>query len=248
MLSEILDTGTVKTGAGEVLPLNSAIDRQEGEFIARLIRERGFSQSLEIGCAYGISSLFICDALAVNPNWSHTIIDPNQQSEWLGVGIANLLRADMLQFTLIEEPSELALPKLLGKGFRCDFAFIDGWHTFDHALLDFFYVNRLLSVGGVVVLDDVDYPSIAKLARFICRLPGYRVVGHVGSVQEMSLRRKLLKGVLSSVAGLTPRRLSSNVFRPEVCSTSESLGIAGTMVAFEKVLEDSRSYNWFEEF
>jgi len=42
----------------------------------------------------------------------------------------------------------------------------DRWHTFDHTLVDFFFIDRMLDVGGMIS-DDVGYPSICRLCHFI---------------------------------------------------------------------------------
>jgi len=34
------------------------------------------------------------------------------------------------------------LPRLLESGKKIDFAYIDGWHTFDYTLLDWCYIDR----------------------------------------------------------------------------------------------------------
>src|SRR5215813_8547482 len=54
------------------------ISAEEGRFLQELIRAKRPSKSIEIGCAYGISSLFICEALREVGAKSHTIIDPYQ--------------------------------------------------------------------------------------------------------------------------------------------------------------------------
>jgi hypothetical protein len=82
--------------------------------------------------------LYICEALSGQGSGRHTILDPGQYSDFHGVGIANLKRAGFDFFELIEKPA------LLAEGRKFQFALIDGWHTFDHTLLDLFYVNRLL--------------------------------------------------------------------------------------------------------
>jgi len=51
------------------------------------------------------------------------------------------------------------------EGTQIEFAVLDGWHTFDQGLIDFFYISRMLSVGGVVSLDEVNYESVHKLVR-----------------------------------------------------------------------------------
>jgi len=38
----------------------------------------------------------------------------------------------------------------LARGVKIDFAFVDGWHTFDYTLIDFFYIDKILRSGGLV--------------------------------------------------------------------------------------------------
>ena len=50
--------------------------------------------------------------------------------------------------------SYIALPKLLEK-YKYnyfDFIFIDGFHTFDYTLVDFFFSNLLLKINGIIVI------------------------------------------------------------------------------------------------
>lgn len=115
--------------------------RQEGEFLQKIIDEAKPKQSLEIGLAYGVSSLFICDALARIPGARHIIVDPAQfdAEYWKGAGLNNLKAAgysEMIEFYNL--PSHIALPKLESDGRQVEFAFIDGAHQFDHVMVDFF--------------------------------------------------------------------------------------------------------------
>ncbi len=73
------------------------------------------------------------------------------------------------QHTLVEEPNYLALPKLLQSGVQLDFAYIDGWHTFEYALLDFFYIDKMLAERGVVSFNDAGWPSVHKVIKFVLR-------------------------------------------------------------------------------
>ena len=145
VLSEILETGVTKTASGSsTIKIHSSISASEGQFLQKLVRQLNPTISLEVGLAYGISALFICDALNAHNGTHHIVIDPNQSSRehpwgWGGIGIANLRRAgygDIVR--LIEAPSYRALAELEGSGQRIDFAFIDGMHTFDFTLVDFF--------------------------------------------------------------------------------------------------------------
>jgi hypothetical protein len=86
----------------------------------------------------------VCDALVANSAESkHIVLDPCQSTAYGNIGVQNVRRAgyeDLVEF--YEEPSELALPRRLAKDIRIQVAIIDGWHTFDHTLIDFFILTR----------------------------------------------------------------------------------------------------------
>lgn len=176
ILSEILRSNQVVDARGELRPLTVNMDQAEGELIVRVFEAVKPDLSLEIGFAYGVSTLFACSALDRNSKFArHIVVDPCQSSLYEGIGMLNLERAGYDRFVeLIEEPSETALPRLLHARTRIQAAIIDGWHTFDHALVDFFYVNKMLDPGGVVIFDDVNMPAIARLIGHVLTYPAYR--------------------------------------------------------------------------
>jgi len=234
VLAEILRTKRSLTADGKTsVDIHSAISEEEGQMLGRLIAARKPKISLEVGLAFGISALFICEAMqqaTLNPR--HIVIDPAQHAEqhWKGIGLSNLTRAGFGEFVeFIEKPSQIALAELVSAGRKIDFAFIDGEHLFDHALVDFFFVDKLLNIGGTVVLDDTVWPSIRRLARFIATNRAYRVIDHVGS----------------DIPGKS-RHLSYST--PETIELDRKLGLEGTSIAFEKMGNDSRRYDYYEPF
>jgi hypothetical protein len=127
--------------------------------------------------AQGISTLFICQAHRDNGTGCHTAIDPFQERWFKSIGLANIERAqlkDVLRF--YQAPSEEVLPRLCAQDERFDFAFIDGNHRFDYALVDFFYIDKLLNVGGYVVFDDLWIPPVRKVASFALKNTPYKLV------------------------------------------------------------------------
>ena len=47
---------------------------------------------------------------------------------------------------MIEEPDYLALPELVRQQLAPEAAYVDGKHSFEYVLLDFFYLDKLLPV------------------------------------------------------------------------------------------------------
>ena len=187
-LKQIVETGYTKTSEGESLRVHSGIAANEGLLLQELIWRFKSTNTLEIGLAFGVSALYICEAIEKINNARHTVIDPHQYKDpwggngWKGVGIHNLRQAgyeSMVDF--IDLPSYQALPQMERSGQKIDFAFIDGWHTFDYSLIDFFYIDKMLKVGGIVVFDDADWPSIRKLCRYVLMNLSYEVVPLISS-------------------------------------------------------------------
>ncbi|MHC4455104.1 MAG: class I SAM-dependent methyltransferase, partial [Planctomycetota bacterium] len=169
VLRKILETNTVTLPDSQTSELHSHIPHTECEIIQAWIATHHPQRILEIGLAYGISALYICDALqAIGNNFTYHIIDAFQSPGFKATGLFNLDNAGFEDvYAFHEERSEICLPQFLTQGMRFDFALIDGNHTFDHTLVDFFYVNRMLDVGGIVIFDDIQLPSIQKVVAHI---------------------------------------------------------------------------------
>lgn len=232
VLSEILQSNQVIDSHGQPRPLTVNMNRAEGDLIMRAFEAVKPDVSLEVGFAYGVSALFACSALDRNAKPSrHIVVDPCQSSLYEGIGQLNIERAGFDRFVeLIEEPSETALPRLLLAGTRVQAAIIDGWHTFDHALVDFFYVNKMLEPGGVVIFDDVNMPAIARLLAHVMTYPIYSVFDATPIKRApnpfVALRRRLNGGWPS------PAHSRDNP----------------SCVALRKTAEDTRDWDWHRDF
>jgi predicted O-methyltransferase YrrM len=60
--------------------LLSAISREEGRFLAALAARPHVQNTIEVGCANGVSSIYICCGISGKTKPSHTAIDPFQTS------------------------------------------------------------------------------------------------------------------------------------------------------------------------
>jgi predicted O-methyltransferase YrrM len=239
---ELVASHKVKDASGKEYDLNSETSLAQCEFLVELIRRIDARVCLEIGLAFGVSSLFICDALRGKPGSKLISIDPFQISGYLGIGLQHLESAgcrDQVEFH--ERFSHQVLPELLAAGVKLDFAYVDSTKLFDVLLVDVYYLSRMLRVGGILVLDDCVYPSVGKLARFISKWPHFRVVGAHGEIPLGWPRR-----AAAALAKRVPR--GERLFAESVVNLGSSLGINGRCVAFEKLGEDERSWQWHAEF
>jgi predicted O-methyltransferase YrrM len=156
----------------------------QGRHIYNLIKENKFTHTLEVGMAMGASTVWICQAHKdVGMNGNHIAIDPNQSTQYMGIGVDLVQRAGLSQYMeLMEMPSYRAMPivleQVLNQGLpKFQLIYIDGWHTFDYTLVDFFFADLLLEVGGVIVLDDIKHIPVKKFFKYVAtNYPHYKVV------------------------------------------------------------------------
>jgi len=153
-----------------------SIPSSDGDVLRDLLIAEQPTTVIEIGLAYGASALAIAEALvaqaAAMPR--HLIIDAYQQSfhgsGWQAIDEAEL--AGLCQ--LVEERSQIALPRLLSEGFTADAAFVDGSHIFHNVFVDLFYLRELVRPGGLIVLDDCAWPSVATAVRYFVVNAGWK--------------------------------------------------------------------------
>lgn len=179
---------------------NSSIPKKQAEFIYSFLKDKNIKKTLEVGFCFGCSTAYIMSA-TLSP---HYVIDPNQAGQWKNSGIKNIKALKLDKYLRFENDfSHNALPKLLKKGIKIDFAFIDGMHLFDYIMVDFFYIDLLLNNNGYVLFHDKWMRSTQMVAEWIkTNKTNYRLV-------EVPVKNLIL---------------------------------------FQKLNEDTRYWNYFEEF
>jgi predicted O-methyltransferase YrrM len=146
-----------------------ALPPADCDHLRDVLIEEGARTVIEVGLAYGSSALAIGEAL-LTPNAraaSHIIIDPFQAASYANVGWNALLAAGLAdQSRLMTEPSSLALPRLVAEGITGDAAFVDGSHRFHEVFVDLYFLRKLVRPGGLIILDDTEWPSVAAALRY----------------------------------------------------------------------------------
>lgn len=246
VLHEIVAAGTTQLSSGEAVNAISGIDPACGHLLQKAIREVRPRVAVEVGLAFGISTLYILEALREVGAEKLIGIDPAQHdATWRGGGLFNVKRAgyeDLYEFH--ERPSEEILPALMSAGTRIEFAFIDGWHTFDHVLLDFFYIDKLLTSGGIVVLDDVACPSIRRVCDFVLANLSYEIYDSV-ELKPSSQLRKTLKRAAVAVFGALTR---TDKTPPRHVLRSQARIENTYFLALRKTADDTRRWDHFNHF
>jgi predicted O-methyltransferase YrrM len=192
VLARLYSANVVVHRDGRTLPLcPPAMTGERGEYLFRLIRALRPRQTLEIGFAYGVSTLFIAEALRQNGNGQHIAIDPNEHARFDGLGLRHLDEAGLRdRVTFFEEPAELCLPRLVQEGLQLDLALNDSGHLFDHVILESVFLARLLRVGGVLVFDDPLLPGVRRACDFLAT--NRRDLAEVEGGEEQRLASRLL--------------------------------------------------------
>lgn len=192
-LSQMLVSNTVIAQDGNGKPLSSGLNEAFLNALYRTVLRHRPGTVLEVGMAYGTSSLAILSALSnLNSPRKLLSIDPNQSSDWNNIGVLNVKRAGFGHLhSIVEQPDYIALPELLKNSTTIDFAYIDGWHTFDSVLLDFFYIDKMLPVGGIVAFNDTGYRAIHRVLQFVRTHRKYEELT-VGLRRDYSARNPLV--------------------------------------------------------
>lgn len=247
VVAEVLSTRRVRLADGTSVEANSFIPRDSCELLYDVVRETNASRTIEVGMAYGVSTVCLADALrkVSGERAHHVVIDPVQTRDWGAGGIAQVARAGLSDVVeVIELPSHVALPQLLARGERVQAAFIDGWHTFDHTLIDFFYIDQMLERGGIVVFDDVGYPAIHSVVRFVLANRAYELAHALHfddpAPAALKLRRSLKRA-------LRPLARTDRDPAPRLEPLFRSIATAHT-VALKKLDDDTRRFDHYAAF
>jgi predicted O-methyltransferase YrrM len=214
-LDDAYGRGSVSDAAGGPVELTPhSIEREQGEALRDLAIAAGAERTIEVGLALGMSALFLCQAL-VPRGGRHVAIDPFQTESWNGAGLRTLREAgveDMVE--VIEEESQLALPRLVTEGREFDLAFVDGDHRFEGVFLDLYFMTSLVRPGGLVVVDDMWMPAVRTAVAYLERNLAVTLEPDALPNAFRWRRRRLSRGVPSGTGDTAVLRLPNERPKP----------------------------------
>jgi predicted O-methyltransferase YrrM len=172
-ITDLYRRGKLTGEEGREFPLAPVgILEEDGEKLRDLAVREGAVHTFETGFAYGLSALFLCEAVAASgrADARHVSIDPMQKKLFDNAGLAAVRASGAGPcFEFLCEGSQTALPRFVLEGRRFDLAFLDGDHKFEAIFLDLYYAHRLVRPGGAILVDDIWMPSVDRAVRYFER-------------------------------------------------------------------------------
>lgn len=77
--------------------------------------------------------------------------------------------------------------------FTADAAFVDGSHRFHEVFVDLYFLRKLVRPGGLIILDDAAWPSVAAALRYFDVNLGWRPVPIAGRLTARRLPEELVE-------------------------------------------------------
>jgi len=175
-----------------------ATTREHGQLLFDFIIQHNLSQILEIGFHHGKSANYMAAALDELGSGLITTID---------IEMAKKYRPNILELSEKTELSRYINPIFSPSGSswelrdiiikqttfsnKCnpifDLCFVDGYHSWDYAALDFFLSEKLLNPGGWIIFDDITWsfeksPTWRNLDQTKRMPENFRIAQQVGDV------------------------------------------------------------------
>jgi hypothetical protein len=144
-------------------------DARTAEAIVRICEGREILESMETGA--GKSTLIFSHI-----SQHHTVFALDE-GESLSMPLrSHLLRKDVV--TAVEGPSQLTLPKHQFKPLQL--ALIDGPHAYPFPELEYYYIYPHLAAGALLIIDDIDIPTINNMYQVLRADRMYKEIELVG--------------------------------------------------------------------
>lgn len=148
---------------------DSGISHAHAHALNELVLRERPQLVIEIGMARGVSTIAILTALEAVGGGELVSIDPFQTTSFESEGLKRVSSAHLGdRHRHVDETDFAALPILLSTyAASTDLVYIDGMHTFDYTLLDAFYADKLLRVGGIVGFNDCWMPAVNRVVGWL---------------------------------------------------------------------------------
>jgi predicted O-methyltransferase YrrM len=192
VISQCFIEGLVETPDGGKHRLHSNTAIPNANALYRFIRNRRPTKIVEIGMAFGASTLAILKALSDNENGHLVSMDP-----YIGWPKAEEIAKHQVArsgwthlHTHLKAPSFQGLTEMFVAGDKVDLVYVDGFHRYDYVFADAFLADKVLIEGGVLVFNDCGWRSVHRAIRHFLADNPYREID-AGLRRSFSARNPL---------------------------------------------------------
>ncbi len=192
----------VETPDNSYVKLHSHTTKEQGLFLQEIFDKVKPSKSVEVGLAYGISTLFILEKHRDmgHSTVCHIAIEPYP---WGGVAEYNIEKEGLENLIEIRyEKSDQVLPRLFYENHRVQFAYVDTTKVFDIVMQDFYFIDKILDVNGIIVLDDCGggWPGVQRWQDLLILYPTMKCYAKHSKIVYSRKKRLLEKAVTKLIA------------------------------------------------
>jgi predicted O-methyltransferase YrrM len=178
-VDRLYEQGRAQGADGSYVPLDPhALAEIDAREVSDLAASEAVRTTLEVGLGLGLGTLSLCEALlrVGRPGPRHVVVEAFPD-DFGGAGTRTVRAAgleDMVE--LVEEESQIALPRFASEGRSFDLALIDGDHRFEGVFLDLCFADRLVRPRGLVIVDDMWLPAIRLAVSYVERNLGWELL------------------------------------------------------------------------
>jgi hypothetical protein len=176
----------------------------------------------------------------------HIAIEPDEY--WGDAAIYNIRKEGLDHFLDLRRAfSDQVLPGMYYDGLRIQYAYIDTTKQFDVVMQDFYYIDKILEKGGVVIFDDTGgfWPGIQRVVRYVATLPHYKVLDRHNKI-ECSFKMKIARFIVTSIIKVIPFKKR---FYPTFNFKSDSqMNLDFSCVAFQKIEQSTLRWDYDKSF
>ena len=158
----------------------SIVYKSYHEYISHLIKQHKMNTCILIGLQFGNNGLKMCKALQENSKQENSkqnkdkdyllySIEINQFTKYNGIAIENIKKDGLDQYhKLIQKPTSDALSALsLTLENKIQLILFDTITTLKESMLELFYANLLLQIGGYIILLNATESSVIDVVKYI---------------------------------------------------------------------------------
>lgn len=200
VLASIFATGKVEKPNGELINVKANISPEYSKALFDFVKREKPNVIIEIGMAYGVSTLTILSALDAVGHGRLISIDP--YINWrtaMEVALHQVAKAGFAdRHTHMHEPSQTALAKLWESGLKSELIYIDGYHNVEYVMTDCFFADRIVPKGGVLAFNDCGWRAVFKVLKFLQR---HRRYEELPVLPKTYRSRNLLFSLLRRIEG-----------------------------------------------